>query len=67
MSQFITTMEKLTFAQRVARMVAAADDLEDACHLLDDVYQVVRDEADAMKAAEERFAKKPAKGVDITK
>jgi hypothetical protein len=60
-------MEKLTFPQRVTHMLAAATDLGEACELLEGVLKVVRDEAAAMKAAEERFAKKPAKGAAIKK
>jgi len=51
-------MEKLTFAERVIRMLAAAADLEEAYTLLDSVLTVVREEAAAMQAAEQRFTAK---------
>jgi hypothetical protein len=59
-------MEKLTFSQRVTRMLAVAKDLADACSLLEAVLEAVREEATAMKAAEQRFAKKPGKRGQIT-
>jgi SpoU rRNA methylase family enzyme len=48
--------EKLTFAQRVERMLAAAKDLRDALELLSPAIEVVIEEAQAMQAAQERFA-----------
>ena len=62
-----TTMEKLTFAERVIRMLAASADLKEAYTLLDSVLTVVREEAAAMQAAEQRFAKKMAKDRPITR
>ena len=41
----ITSMEKLTFSQRVIRMAATSSDIEQACSLLPAVSKVVRDEA----------------------
>jgi hypothetical protein len=55
-------MEKLTFPQRVERMLAAAQDLRQALDLLSQAVPVIEEEAAAMKAAEQRFtAKKTAK------
>jgi hypothetical protein len=51
-------MEKLTFAERVERMLAAAKDLGDAVDALIPTVEVVEREAEAMKAAEQRFAAK---------
>jgi hypothetical protein len=51
-------MEKLTFAERVERMLAAAKDLGDAVDALIPAVEVVEREAAAMKAVEERFAAK---------
>ena len=56
------TMEKLTFPQRVERMLAAAQDLRQALELLAQAVPIIEEEATAMKAAEKRFAaKKPTK------
>lgn len=53
--------EKLTFGERVERMLAAAKDLREALDTLAPAIEVVEQEAAAMRAAEQRFAaKKPA-------
>jgi len=60
--------EKLTFPQRVTRMLAAAKDLREALDNLSPAIEVVEQEAAAMRAAEQRFAaKKPAKDGSITR
>jgi hypothetical protein len=53
-------MEKLTFPQRVARMLAAAKALGDVLDVLIPAVKVVEEEADAMREAQERFAAKKA-------
>jgi uncharacterized protein YukE len=54
--------EKLTFTQRVTRMLAAAKDLREALDNLSPAIEVVEQEAAAMRAAEQRFAEKKPKG-----
>ena len=54
--------EKLTFPQRVTRMLAAAKDLRNALETLSPAIEVVEEEAAAMKAAETRFAARKPKG-----
>jgi hypothetical protein len=51
-------MEKLTFPQRVERVLAAAQDLRQALELLAQAVPIIEEEAAAMKAAEQRFAAK---------
>ena len=53
--------EKLTFPQRVTRMLAAAKDLEEALTVLSPAIEVVKEEAAAMRAAEQRFAQRKPK------
>jgi hypothetical protein len=61
-------MEKTPFAERAGFMIAAALDLRNACDVLLQVLSTVEKEAEAMKAAAERFAaKKPAKDRPITR
>lgn len=54
--------DKLTFPQRVTRMLAAAKDLRDALDRASPAIGVVEEEAAAMRAAEQRFAAKKPKG-----
>jgi hypothetical protein len=51
-------MEKLTFPQRVERMLAAAQDMRQALDLLAQAVLIIEEEAAAMQAAEQRFAAK---------
>jgi hypothetical protein len=61
-------MEKLTFAQRTERMLAASQDVRQALELLAEAVPIIEEEAAAMKAAEQRFAaKKPANNRSITR
>jgi hypothetical protein len=53
--------EKLTFPQRVERMLAAAKDLREAFELLSPAVGILKEEAQAMRAAQERFASKKEK------
>ncbi len=56
--------EKLTFSERVKRMLVAATALREALDELAPAIEVVEQEADAMQAAERRFAaKKPARTI----
>lgn len=59
--------EKLTFPQRVTRMLAAAKDLRDALDTLSPAIEVIEQEAAAMKAAEARFAQRTPKGPATTR
>jgi hypothetical protein len=54
--------KKVTFPQRVERMLAAAKDVRDAIALLSPAIEVVEEEAQAMQAAQERFAATKQKG-----
>jgi hypothetical protein len=54
-------MEKLTFPQRVERLLAAAKDLRNALELIAPALEVVAEEAQAMHAAQQRFAAKKQK------
>ena len=55
--------EKLTFPQRVTRLLAAAKDLRNALDTLSPAIDIVEEEAAAMKVAEQRFAqRKPNAG-----
>jgi hypothetical protein len=53
--------EKPTFPQRVEPMLAAAKDLREAFELLSPAVEVVEQEAQAMRAAQKRFASKKEK------
>ena len=59
--------EKLTFTQRVTRMLAAAKDLREALDNLSPAIEVVEQEAAAMRAAEQRFAAKKTAKDPITR
>ena len=60
-ANFTATMEKLTFPQRVERMLAATQDVRSALDLLAQAVPIIEEEAAAMKAAELRFAAKKSK------